>query len=91
MLGQDAGLQQGDITRGMAQESEQAGLNQRKALADSVGSTVENLSRMVRNRSASATAGVVAESGDAGQEVQRSQLEILTSSDKYLKHIADEV
>jgi hypothetical protein len=34
VLGQDAGLQQGDITRGMAQESEQAGLNQRKALAD---------------------------------------------------------
>jgi hypothetical protein len=33
VLGQEAGLQQGDITRGMAQESEQAGLNQRRDLA----------------------------------------------------------
>jgi hypothetical protein len=33
-LGQESGLQQGDITRGMAQESEQARLNQAKALAD---------------------------------------------------------
>ena len=32
-LGQEAGLQQGDITRGMAQESEQAGLQQRADLA----------------------------------------------------------
>lgn len=35
VLGQEAGLQQGDITRGMAQESEQAGLNQRRDLAQS--------------------------------------------------------
>ena len=33
VLGQEAGLQQGDITRGMAQESEQAGLQQRADLA----------------------------------------------------------
>ena len=33
VLGQEAGLQQGDITRGMAQESEQAGLQQRTDLA----------------------------------------------------------
>ena len=32
VLGQEAGLQQGDITRGMAQESEQAGLQQRRDL-----------------------------------------------------------
>jgi len=32
VLGQEAGLQQGDITRGMAQESEQAGLQQRADL-----------------------------------------------------------
>jgi hypothetical protein len=32
VLGQEAGLQQGDITRGMAQESEQAGLQQRTDL-----------------------------------------------------------
>ena len=34
VLGQEAGLQQGDITRGMAQESEQAGLQQRADMAD---------------------------------------------------------
>lgn len=33
VLGQEAGLQQGDITRGMSQESEQAGLQQRADLA----------------------------------------------------------
>ena len=33
VMGQDAGLQQGDITRGMAQESEQAGLQQQVNLA----------------------------------------------------------
>ena len=33
VLGQEAGLQQGDITRSMAQESEQAGLQQRADLA----------------------------------------------------------
>jgi hypothetical protein len=33
VLGQEAGIQQGDITRGMAQESEQAGLQQRTDLA----------------------------------------------------------
>jgi len=33
VLGQEAGLQQGDITRGMAQESEQAGLQQQVNLA----------------------------------------------------------
>ena len=33
VLGQEAGIQQGDITRGMAQESEQAGLQQRADLA----------------------------------------------------------
>lgn len=33
VLGQEAGLQQGDITRGMAQESEQAGLQQQANLA----------------------------------------------------------
>jgi hypothetical protein len=32
VLGQEAGIQQGDITRGMAQESEQAGLQQRTDL-----------------------------------------------------------
>ena len=32
VLGQEAGLQQGDMTRGMAQESEQAGLQQRADL-----------------------------------------------------------
>ena len=32
VLGQEAGLQQGDITRGMAQQSEQAGLQQRADL-----------------------------------------------------------
>lgn len=35
VLGQEAGLQQGDITRGMAQESEQAGLQQRRDLVQS--------------------------------------------------------
>jgi len=35
VLGQEAGLQQGDITRGMAQESEQAGLQQRADMTDS--------------------------------------------------------
>ena len=92
LTGDQAGMME-EVLRQVGGEAEFAQMNylQRKALADSVGSTVENLSRMVRNRSASATAGVVAESGDAGQEVQRSQLEILTSSDKYLKHIADEV
>jgi len=35
VLGQEAGLQQGDITRGMAQESEQAGLQQRADLVQS--------------------------------------------------------
>ena len=35
MLGQEAGLQQGDITRGMGQESEQAGLQQRADLVQS--------------------------------------------------------
>jgi len=34
VLGQEAGLQQGDITRGMAQESEQAGLQQRADMTD---------------------------------------------------------
>ena len=92
LTGDQAGMME-EVLRQVGGETEFTQMNylQRKALADSVGSTVENLSRMVRNRSASATAGVVAESGDAGQEVQRSQLEILTSSDKYLKHIADEV
>lgn len=33
VMGQEAGLQQGDITRGMAQESEQAGLQQQANLA----------------------------------------------------------
>ena len=33
VLGQEAGLQQGDITRGMAQEGEQAGLQQQVSLA----------------------------------------------------------
>ena len=35
VLGQEAGLQQGDITRGMGQESEQAGLQQRADLVQS--------------------------------------------------------
>jgi hypothetical protein len=33
VLGQEAGLQQGDLTRGMAQESEQAGMQQQNNLA----------------------------------------------------------
>ena len=92
LTGDQAGMME-EVLRQVGGEAEFAQMNylQRKALADSVGSTVENLSRMVRNRSASATAGAVAESGDAGQEIQRNQLEILESQDKHLKHIADEV
>ena len=45
-LGQEAGLQQGDITRGMAQESEQAGLQQRADLAQAQLSQQQALAEM---------------------------------------------
>ena len=46
VLGQEAGLQQGDITRGMAQESEQAGLQQRADLAQAQLSQQQALAEM---------------------------------------------
>ena len=45
-LGQEAGLQQGAITRGMAQESEQAGLQQRADLAQAQLSQQQALAEM---------------------------------------------
>ena len=56
VLGQEAGLQQGDITRGMAQESEQAGLQQRADLtqaqmdqqANAFGADATQRSRMAK-------------------------------------------
>ena len=45
-LGQEAGLQQGDITRGMAQEREQAGLQQRAGLAQAQLSQQQALAEM---------------------------------------------
>ena len=45
-LGQEAGLQQGDITRGMAQEREQAGLQQRADLAQAQLSQQQALAEM---------------------------------------------
>lgn len=62
VMGQDAGLQQGDITRGMAQESEQAGLQQQV-----------NLTQAQMDQQANAFGAQSAQSADVANQRQAQQ------------------
>ena len=65
---------------------------QRRALADSVGQSVENLSRLVRNNTATTTAGTVASTtSDPVVGVLSSQTGILESMDSSLRSIKKEL
>ena len=67
VLGQEAGLQQGDITRGMAQESEQAGLQQRADMADA--------QFLQQARAAEMQAGMQQDLAQAGIDQERDVLQ----------------
>ena len=92
LTGDQEGMLQ-EILKQVGGEAEFNRLNvlQRRALAESVGQSVENLSRLVRNNTATTTAGVVAGQSDNTEEIQRTQLEIMESSDGYLRTIAKEI
>ena len=92
LTGDQEGMLQ-EILKQVGGEAEFNRLNvlQRRALAESVGQSVENLSRLVRNNTATTTAGVVASQSDNTEEIQRNQLEIMESSDGYLRTIAKEI
>ena len=92
LTGDQEGMLQ-EILKQVGGEAEFNRLNvlQRRALAESVGQSVENLSRLVRNNTATTTAGVVAGQSDTTEEKQRTQLEIMESSDGYLRTIAKEI
>jgi len=92
LAGDQEGMLQ-EILKQVGGEAEFNRLNvlQRRALAESVGQSVENLSRLVRNNTATTTAGVVAGQSDNTEEIQRTQLEIMESSDGYLRTIAKEI
>ena len=92
LSGDQEGMMQ-EILKQVGGEAEFNRLNvlQRRALAESVGQSVENLSRLVRNNTATTTAGVVAGQSDNTEEIQRTQLEIMESSDGYLRTIAKEI
>ena len=92
LTGDQEGMLQ-EILKQVGGEAEFNRLNvlQRRALAESVGQSVENLSRLVRNNTATTTAGVVAGQSDNTEEIQRNQLEIMESSDGYLRTIAKEI
>jgi len=65
---------------------------QRKALADSVGQSVENLSRLVRNNTATTTGATVAQtSGDQTVDAIHGQTAELSKQSGYLKDIRDAV
>ena len=81
LSGDQEGMMQ-EILKQVGGEAEFNRLNvlQRRALAESVGQSVENLSRLVRNNTATTTAGTVAKtSGDSvfnavasGNEIQEN-------------------
>ena len=92
LAGDQEGMLQ-EILKVVGGEAEFNRLNvlQRRALAENVGTSVEELSRLVRNNTATTTAGVVAGQSDNTEEIQRTQLEIMESSDGYLRTIAKEI
>ena len=92
LAGDQEGMLQ-EILKVVGGEAEFNRLNvlQRRALAENVGTSVEELSRLVRNNTATTTAGVVASQSDNTEEIQRNQLEIMESSDGYLRTIAKEI
>ena len=92
LTGDQEGMLQ-EILKQVGGEAEFNRLNvlQRRALAESVGQSVEGLSRLVRNNTATTTAGVVSGQSDNTEEIQRTQLEIMESSDGYLRTIAKEI
>ena len=83
-----------EILKQVGGEAEFNRLNvlQRRALADSVGQSVENLSRLVRNNTATTTAGTVASTtSDPVVGVLSSQTGILESMDSSLRSIKKEL
>jgi hypothetical protein len=74
VLGQEAGLQQGDITRAMAQESEQAGLQQRADLADA--------QFLQQARAAGMQAGLQQDAQQAGIDQERVVLQAQLNQQK---------
>jgi len=83
-----------EILKQVGGEAEFDRLNvfQRRALADSVGQSVENLSRLVRNNTATTTAGTVASTtSDPVVGVLSSQTGILESMDSSLRSIKKEL
>ena len=88
LTGDQEGMLQ-EILKQVGGEAEFNRLNvlQRRALAESVGQSVEGLSRLVRNNTATTTAGVVSGQSDNTEGIQRTQLEIMESSNGFLKAI----
>ena len=88
LTGDQEGMLQ-EILKQVGGEAEFNRLNvlQRRALAESVGQSVEGLSRLVRNNTATTTAGVVAGQSDDTEGIQKTQLEIMESSNGFLKAI----
>ena len=64
---------------------------QRRALAESVGTNVEQLSRLVRNQTATNTGRTVAGKKDNTEKVLSSQLDFIESSNGYLRTISKEI
>jgi hypothetical protein len=92
LSGDQEGMMQ-EILKQVGGEAEFNRMNvlQRRALAESVGQSVENLSRLVRNNTATTTAGTVASKKDNSEKVLTDHTELLQSQDKSLKYIAKEI
>ena len=91
LSGDQEGMMQ-EILKQVGGEAEFNRLNvlQRRALAESVGQSVENLSRLVRNNTATTTAGTVARtSGDNVADAISSQNPMLEDIRSYSKKTAD--
>ena len=92
LSGDQEGMMQ-EVLKQVGGEAEFNRLNvlQRRALAESVGQSVENLSRLVRNNTATTTAGTVAGKKDNSEKVLTDHTELFQSMDKSLKTVADEI
>jgi hypothetical protein len=92
LTGDQAGMMK-EVLKQVGGEAEFNKMNvlQRKALAESVGTNVEQLSRLVRNQTATNTGRTVAGKQDNTEKVLSSQLDFLESSNGYLRTISKEI
>jgi len=92
LTGDQAGMMK-EVLKQVGGEAEFNKMNvlQRKALAESVGTNVEQLSRLVRNQTATNTGRTVAGKQDNTEKVLSSQLDFIESSNGYLRTISKEI